>query len=193
MEATAEQAEEVEVPAKSGGSKLVPILLVLNMLLVGGVLAVVLLGLGPAAAPPHPKDAPHGEAEGSHGASGEHGEEGAEGDEGAEVTVEQLNAGSGPTIALEDFVVQLRNPEAARYVRVGFELEVAGEKEKAAVEKRRALVRDTFISFLSDLTVEELKGSDGINRMKEQLLRRLDKVLPGRPVRAIYVTDFVVQ
>ncbi|RMG17016.1 MAG: flagellar basal body protein FliL [Deltaproteobacteria bacterium] len=191
MEATAQETDEITEETKGSGGKLVPILLILNMLLVAGVLAALLLGVGGSSAAPPPAAEP--EDHGGEGAvaEAEHGEGEAEGEEGA--TTEQLNAGSGPIVPLEDFVVQLRNPEAARYVRVGFELEVASEKDKAVVEQRRPLIRDIFISYLSDLTVEELKGSDGIARMKEELLRRCDKHLPGRPVRAIYVTDFVVQ
>ena len=101
--------------------------------------------------------------------------------------------GLGPTVKLPDFVVHLRNPEAERYARMSFELEVGGEEEKGALSSAMPKVREVFISYLSDRTVEELRGSEGIERTKKELLARLEKDVEGSPVRGIYITDIVIQ
>jgi len=152
-------------------NKLVPLLLLLNTLLLGGVVA--LLFLRPPGAP-----AP---------AAQEKAEEAA--DPAAAAAAPTL----GPVVRLPDFVVHLRNPETDRYARITLELELASEKDREVITTWMPKVRDTLLAWLSDRTLEEMRGSEGMERMKGAMLRELEKAVPGRPVRAIYVSDFVVQ
>jgi flagellar FliL protein len=162
--------------AKSGGSKLVPALIGLNSILVVAVLAVLFLrgGAGGAAA------GGHGEAKG--GESAGHGD--AKGEKG------DL---PGPTTRLPDFVVHLRDADADRYARVSFEIEVGSEQDKERINGFMPRIRDAFIAYLSDRTLEELRGSENIARTKTALAERLEKLAPGVKVRALYVTDLVIQ
>lgn len=153
-------------------NKLVPVLLCLNTLLLGGVLAVLVLRPGGIAAP---QAAPPAEA--------------AEAPADAAPATPSL----GPVVRLPDFVVHLRNPEVDRYARITLELELAAEKDREIVTKYMPKVRDTLLGWLSDRTLEEMRGSEGMERTKEALLRELEAAIPGRPVRAIYIADFVVQ
>lgn len=151
-------------------SPVLPIVLGLNTALLVAVLVKVFLFPAPVAAAEaqageRPEAAPRGH--------GEH--------------------GLGPTVKLADFVVHLRNPEAERYARMSFELEVSGEEQKAALAGVMPKVREVFLSYLSDRTVEELRGSEGIERTKRELLVRLGQAVEGAPVRAIYITDIVIQ
>lgn len=166
---------EAAAGIKQGGSKLVPILLVVNMLLVGAVLAVFLTrgagggGEKPAGGPPAAEG--HGE---SH-----------PGDEKGNLP--------GPTQKLADFVVHLRDPETDRYARVSFEVEVGSEEEKNKLTGYMPRIRDAFIAYLSDRTLEELRGSESIARTKGALAERLAQLAPGVRVRGLYITDLVIQ
>jgi flagellar FliL protein len=193
----ARMATEEKKPAASsgGGSKLLPAMLGLNSLLVGGVLVMLVLKPGgaksaaPAEHAAEKSEGGHGEkkAEGEAKAEGEHGEK-------KEGHAEAVAAPAGsPTFKLPDFTVRLRNPEADRYARITFEVQVASESDKAAVETHLPQVRDAFLSYLSDRTLEELRGSEGIEKTKQALLDRMPRVAPGAKVLAIYVTDMVVQ
>jgi flagellar FliL protein len=153
-------------------NKLVPVLLLMNTLLLGGVLAVLLLR------PP--------------GTAGESAEKPAAEKKADAEPVPAVPA-LGPVVRLPDFTVRLRNPETDRYARISIELELAGEKERETVTTYMPRLRDTLLAWLSDRTLEELSGSEGMEYMKGSMMRALDGVLPGRPVRAIYVADFVVQ
>jgi len=102
-------------------------------------------------------------------------------------------SGVGPTVKLPEFVVHLRNPEAERYARMSFELEIGSEEEKAELAAAMPRVREVFISYLSDCTVEDLRGSEGIDRTKKELMARLEKDVSSAQVRSIYITDIVVQ
>lgn len=164
-------------------SKLVPLLLVVNTLLVVGVLAFTLLRKPPAAGPAHaPEAAGHGEAV----KEGDHGEKASEGPAGKP-------SGVGPTVALENFVVQLRAVEAEKYAHITIEIELSDEKDKEVVSNYMPRIRDNIIGYLADRTADEMRGSEGMGNVKAQVLQRLQEVVPGRRVRSVYVTSFIVQ
>ncbi len=159
-------------------SKLVPALLVVNLLMTGGVVAHLLLKKPSVEA--HAAEA-HADPEGS-----EHGK--AEGGAAAHAP-----GGMGPTVRLADFVVHLRNVESERYARMSFELEIGAEADKERVNQTLAKIRELFLAYLSDRTVEELRGSEGMERAKRDLLAKVTAGVPGTPVRAVYITDVVIQ
>ncbi len=158
---------------KSGGSPLVPALLALNSILVAAVLALFLLRGGGGHAAAAEKGGEHGDVKGEKGEKG--------GDK------------PGPTVKLPDFVVHLRNPEADRYARVSFEVEVATEPEKEAFGAYLPRIRDGFIAYLSDRTLEELRGSEAIARLKSALEQRMPELAPGVKIKSLYITDLVIQ
>lgn len=157
-------------------SKLVPALLIANSLLLAGVLAVLFLrpSGGSGAAPAEGRE--HGAAAEEHG-------------EGAS----DNPTGVGPMVKLSDVVVHLRNPDADRYARVTIEIEVGGEKDKAALAARIPRLRDALIAYFSDRTLEELRGSEGLERTKLALAKRVGEAAPAIRVKGLYVTDLVVQ
>jgi flagellar FliL protein len=163
-----------ERPAKAGGSKTLPVLLAVNSLMLAGVLAVLLLR------PAGGKDpAPQ---------KGEAGQ-------GAEAKGEAKGKGAtiGPTLRLPDFVIHLRDTDTDRYARVSFEVEVAAEDDKTRLGAAVPRIRDGVITYLSDRTFDELRGSEGLGRTKEKLLERVRESVPGVAVKSLYITDIVVQ
>lgn len=182
----------VQPPAKG---KLLPVLVGVNTLMMAGVLALVVLKMGHGEAAPAP--AKHAAAKGEKAEGGEaaaEAEEPAEeehgGGEGKEGEAKKFG---GPTVKLDDFVVRLRNPEADRFARVSFEVEVGSDKDKERLMGAMARVRDGFIGELTDHTVEELRGTDGLNTMKATLTKKLKELVPQARIRGLYVTDFIVQ
>jgi flagellar FliL protein len=151
---------------------LVPLILVVNVAMMGAVLFMVMRK--PSASAPASVEAPapseHGEA-----AAGGHG------------------PGPGPVLKLENFVIQLRGVDQDRYVRVAFDVEVTTDADKEVVQARLPQIRDSVITYFSDRTLDELRGSEGIERTKLALVKRLDEIVPGRRVRALYITDFIIQ
>lgn len=169
--------EAAVAPAKS---KLVPALLVINTLMVVGVLAFTMLKK-PAA----PAAAPAAEA---------HGEEKAEeggGDKESQGATKP--GGLGPIVAMENFIVQLRAVEAEKYAHITIEMELSDEKDKDLVANYMPRIRDTIIGYLADRTADELRGSEGMRNVKEEVLHRLREAVPGRRVRNVYITSFIVQ
>ena len=185
-------------PPASGNSKLMPILIGFNSLLLVGVLGFMGYQMmhkpaaaadekseeGEAKAEEHPKPE---KAEG-----GEKKEKG-EGKEGEHQAAAAMPGAPGPMVKLPDFVVHLRNPDLDRYARITFEVEVMAEPDKERLTANLPRVRDAFISYLSDRTVEELRGSEGLGRTKDALQQKLRELVPEARFRALYISDFVVQ
>lgn len=186
MSENVEAAAEAPAPAPpSGKNKLLVFGVIFNMLLMAGVVAFVLLR--------NPGAAPKGAAPAA-AASGEKPAEGhAEAPPPDAAPAASASRAAGPTVRLADFVIHLRNPEADRYARLSFEVEVSTEKEKNDFGSYLPAIRDSFISYLSDRTLEELRGSEGLSQTKQALLARLNAIIPGMRVKALYITDFVIQ
>jgi len=198
--ADAKPAEGAKGAGGGGGSKILLLLVGVNSLLLVGVLAFLFMQMrqqshGPAVAE-HSKAEKHveegspeaGEAKGGHG-EGAEGKEGKEGAAAAEPTGTKL----GPLVKIADFVIHLRNPDADRYARMSFDVEVFSESDKERLIAQTPKVRDAFITYLSDRSLEELRGSEGLGRTKETLQSTLRQILPDIRIRAIFISDFVVQ
>jgi len=181
-EPTPAEVALVQPPAKS---KLIPILLAVNMAGMVGVGAFTVMKSNAQAAPPAAKK--HAPAEGAEeeAAAEDEAEAGGEGHEGAKK--------GGSTVKLEDFTVRLRNPEADRFARVSFEVEVGSDKDRERLVAAMARVRDAFIGELTERTAEELRGNEGLSNMKATLFKKLKELVPNAHVRGLYITDFIVQ
>lgn len=175
--AAAEADVAAAMPKKKSG---ITIFLILNSALLAGVLAMQVLKPGAHAATPA--------AEGGHG---EKAEAPAKAEAAAPAGAPRI--GPGPMVRMADFIVHLRNPEAERYARISFEIEVGAELDKDKLNARLPQIRESFISFLSDQTLEDLRGSDGIKKTKDQLYARLAAIAPEASPRGIYITDLVIQ
>jgi flagellar protein FliL len=200
----AENTKDEEQPAAkapAGPSKLIPMILIANTLLMGAVLAVVLLRKpSPAAAPV--VSAGHTSTNNSTGTGGGSGKEGSK-DEGGghgegaghgEATPPaDPNGAPGPILKLENFIIQLRGTDTDRYVRVAFDLELGAESDRAMVQARMPHIRDAIISYFSDRSLDELRGSEGMDRIKLAVSKKLDDILAAHRVKSVFITELVIQ
>lgn len=180
-----EETAGEKVPAK-GSSKIMPIILVVNTLLIAGVLIFVMKR--PAAQASGSKEE-HAAKEEEHG--GGHGEKGEKGEHGEKAGAEE--GGPGPSLRLDNFIVQVRAPEGDRYAHLTMEVEVGAEGDKKLFENRMPRIRDAVIAYLADRSEDELRGSEGLGQVKEALVKKLDEIVPGHRVRGLFITEFIIQ
>jgi flagellar FliL protein len=103
---------------------------------------------------------------------------------GAEVT--------GPVIALDPFVVNLDEPGTSRYLKVTLELELMPEGEQVII-KSKQLVRDAILSHLSGLHVKDTLGAEAKDKLRNDLMAKVVKLVGPDKVRRMFFQDFVVQ
>ena len=94
---------------------------------------------------------------------------------------------------LEPFVVNLLDPANLRYVNCRVELEVEDGGTVKEIKEREAQLRDAAIDLLSNQPYEDVLGSDGKSRLREEMLVRFNRVLTEGQISRVYITEFVVQ
>jgi flagellar protein FliL len=94
---------------------------------------------------------------------------------------------------MDPFLVNLANAEAPRYLKVKVEIESQGAKPSEEFDNRLPQIRDTILVILSSKTSKEIVDSTGKAKLKEEILLKVNQLLNGVKVKAIYFTEFVVQ
>ena len=162
---------------KAGGKKklLIPIVAVL-LLLGGGAggwfsgIIPKMLGKGPAA---------------------EHAEH-------AEGATAEAAATAGPKapvfMDLPDIVANLNTgSRRVSYVKLKAKLELSKTEDQAALTAAMPRVLDLFQGYLREMRPEELRGTAGTYRLREELLSRTNLAAPPARVVAVLFTEMIVQ
>jgi flagellar FliL protein len=129
----------------------------------------------------------HGEKAG--GGSESKGEGGhAEGGEGGNTENVILN--------FEPFLVNLADKESYRYLRVTIRLHVATKSAAEKITSTEVLnsqIRDSILSILTSKVADQIITSEGKEQLKQEITDKLNTFLPGKPVKGVFFSDFVVQ
>jgi flagellar FliL protein len=100
---------------------------------------------------------------------------------------------TGRTLPLEVFVVNIKDHDRDRYLKVEAQLELSSPAVGEEIGKRLPQVRDAIISLLASKSFEEVRSMEGKNFLREELLLRVNALLRAGTVTAVYFTEFVVQ
>ena len=95
---------------------------------------------------------------------------------------------------MPDIIVNIQTPDGApAYLKLAVSLEVEQPDARALIEPVMPRVIDQFQTYLRELRVEDLRGSAGVMRLKEELLRRVNFALAPLPVRDVLLKEMIVQ
>lgn len=83
--------------------------------------------------------------------------------------------------------------EKQRYVRLNVALEVEKAAVGEAIKPMMPRVLDSFQTHLRELRPDDIRGSSGAYRLKEELLRRVNVAVAPARVDAVLFKDIVVQ
>jgi len=102
-----------------------------------------------------------------------------------------------PTVAfydMPDMVVNIQSADGnPAYLKLGVSLELTGADEKAGIQPLMPRVVDQFQGYLRELRVDDLKGSAGVLRLKEELLRRINVATAPFTVKDVLLKEMIVQ
>lgn len=79
------------------------------------------------------------------------------------------------------------------YLKLTLSLELDNAEEKAAMAPLMPRIIDQFQAYLRELRMDDLKGSAGVLRLKEELLRRADVAAAPYRVRDVLLKEMIVQ
>jgi flagellar FliL protein len=96
--------------------------------------------------------------------------------------------------ALPEILVNLRSQSGkSNFLKLTLVLETGSEEDAQKVDKAKPLIIDQFQIFLRELDVEDLKGSAGIQRIRQELLSRANSIVQPGKVRNVLFKEFLVQ
>lgn len=185
-EGAAEGEEGLNPPKKKLSKKMLIIVAAVLVLMGGGGAGLYFTGMLGAEAPAEGEPA-KGEAAAAHGekAAKIHGEAPAadEGDEGAPIF-----------FSLGDILVNLSGDgKRPNFLKIRVVLELADEKDSPALEALKPRIIDHFQVYLRELRIEDLRGSAGLYRLREELLLRVTEAVQPIRVRDVLFQEMLVQ
>ncbi|MDP4795475.1 MAG: flagellar basal body-associated FliL family protein [Rhodospirillales bacterium] len=162
--------EEAAAPASGGKKKLLIIIAIVLLLVLGGLAGAYFTGL---------LDPVIKMIVGDHSESAEP----VEGEHGVSVFYE-----------LPALTVNLNTAgRKARFIKIQVSLELTNELDKPKVEAVITRVMDNFNVYLRELRVEDLDGSAGMYRLREELLTRIRAAVAPVKVRDILFKEMLIQ
>lgn len=99
----------------------------------------------------------------------------------------------GPMYPMAQFVVNLLSESGNRFLKVAIDLELSDAKLQPEIDHKKSLIRDIIIRTFSSKTFEEISTIKGKDKLKDEVLDKINENLSDGYIKNIYFTDFVVQ
>ena len=98
-------------------------------------------------------------------------------------------------INIDNITVNLADANESRFLRTKVTLELRSEADKTLLssDAGKAKINDLIITILSSKTFKDIRTAQGKYELKEEMIFRMNKEFPGKPVKKLYFTDFVSQ
>ena len=172
-EEQAQNQAPAPAPQQSGGKPILFIVLaVFNMIVVGGVGAMIYLGKQKEAKEPGINDVVKGEHE-------------------KQVDEAENPVFIGKLIPLETFLVNLAQSGANRLVKINMELEVSNADVQAEIDHLKPKIRDIIIIIVSSKSFKELSNKEGKNSLREEIKDQVNLFLTKGQINRVYFTEFL--
>jgi flagellar FliL protein len=99
----------------------------------------------------------------------------------------------GPTVKLSPLIINLKEEEGRNYLKATVVLEIGKKDWVEEIQARMSLLTDTVILILSDKRLEDLKDPESKEKLKQELLAKLNQHLQAQKVNRIYFDEFLYQ
>ena len=93
-----------------------------------------------------------------------------------------------------DILVNIQSSDGTpAYLKLSLSLEMDNELQKTGMTALMPRLVDQFQSYLRELRVDDLRGSEGVLRLKEELLRRVNASAAPYKVRDVLLKQMIIQ
>ncbi len=93
-----------------------------------------------------------------------------------------------------DMIVNIQTADGTpAYLKLSVALELYSGDEKTGLQALMPRIVDQFQGYLRELRVDDIKGSAGILRLKEEMLRRINVAAAPYRVRDVLLKEMIVQ
>ncbi len=180
-----EGGEGVEVPKKKVAGKKIILIVVALLILVGAAVAGLYFTgkLGGHSEETAVEGEAHGEKKAEHGAKeGEHGDKKGEAE------------GNGLPVFYDvpQILVNLQSDrKRSTFLRLKVSLQLNSEADKDAVAAVLPRVVDSFQMYLRELTRDEMQGTAGLERLREELRLRVSAAIAPIEIKDVLFTEMI--
>ncbi len=116
------------------------------------------------------------------------------GEEGVGEGEEPVVATPGHYLDVREMIVSLRSSGRKQQIlKLRISLELMQPEDQPTIEAFMPKIIDNFQVFLRELRVEELEGSEGLYRVKEEMLARVNQAAHPVKVRDVLIGDMLIQ
>ena len=114
--------------------------------------------------------------------------------ESVKTETDKLPSAQAVFFDIPDIIVNIQTPDSTpAYLKLSVSLELEKQEAKATVEPVLPRIIDQFQTYLRELRVEDIRGSAGVMRLKEELLRRVNLAVAPTPVHDVLLKEMIVQ
>lgn len=99
----------------------------------------------------------------------------------------------GPVYPMDPFLVNLADPGRPRFLKVVLQLELDGDGVAAELDALKPKVRDALLTLLSSKASADLTTVADKERLRNEIIHRLNAFLSSGRVVEVYFIEFVVQ
>lgn len=95
---------------------------------------------------------------------------------------------------LGDLIVNLSGDgKRVNFLKLKLSLELDDDHDKAKIDQIKPRILDDFQTYLRELRIDDLKGSAGMYRLREELLLRVSEAAHPSRIRDVLITEMLVQ
>jgi flagellar FliL protein len=99
----------------------------------------------------------------------------------------------GPTLKLSSLIINLNEPSGFHFVKAAIVLELGKADDLEKIKERTAPLTDTVILTLGDQHLTDLMNPEYRERLKKELLARLNQRLQSQKIKKLYFDEFIYQ
>jgi flagellar FliL protein len=106
----------------------------------------------------------------------------------------KVDQGPAIYVDLPEILVNLESTgKQQRFLKASISLEVANDLDAEALKKQMPRLIDQFQTYLRGLRVDDLHGSSGVYRLRQELLARVVQSAEPTPVGDVLFRELLVQ
>jgi flagellar protein FliL len=94
---------------------------------------------------------------------------------------------------MDPFIVNIQDQGADRYLKIIIELDISDKNCIEELNQLKPKLRDNVLDLLSSKTYKAIMDISGKQRLREEIMLRLNSFLTKGKIVKVYFTEFVVQ
>jgi flagellar protein FliL len=107
---------------------------------------------------------------------------------------EEADKGPGYYYDMPDILVNMNDTgNKSRYLKLSMSLELSSKAQEAKLQAVMPRITDNFQTYLRELRVDDLRGSAGIYRLRQELLARVRTAADPVVIRDVLFREILVQ